>query len=397
MRLVYFSSIMIALSTAPLAEVFHVPANHHTIQAGIDAASSGDQVIVAPGTYTWADEGTGFEDEFSGWSLIKMKSGVYLTSATGEASCVTIDAQQQGRVFFCDEVDSSASIVGFTITGGSAAGGGGIKCNTSSPQIRNSRFFGNFASVLGGGVYCLESSNPTVTNCTFDHNTVNVDGGGIACLSSSPTLIVCSFSNNIAGTSGGGVHCSSSNLQILSCSFSNNSAGTAGGGIVCYSSSVAVIDCTSIGNSAIYGGGLYSYSSNFSVTGCTIVENAADDGGGIRFYDTPNATISNCIVAFNASGGAVSCYDSYPILSCCDVFGNVDGDWTSCIVDQYGESGNFSEDPLFCDAMTADFTLQGDSPCAPEHNECSVLIGAWPVGCSVCTENATWSIVKARY
>src|SRR6266436_2220044 len=41
-----------ALSAAPVtASIIHVPGDRPTIQAGINAASSGDIVLVAPGTY----------------------------------------------------------------------------------------------------------------------------------------------------------------------------------------------------------------------------------------------------------------------------------------------------------------------------------------------------------
>ncbi|MCK4680296.1 T9SS type A sorting domain-containing protein, partial [bacterium] len=47
----------------------------------------------------------------------------------------------------------------------------------------------------------------------------------------------------------------------------------------------------------------------------------------------------------------------------------------------YGINGNFSLDPLFCDAGNGDFTLAGDSPCLPPNNSCGVLIGAHGQGC----------------
>ena len=51
-------------------------------------------------------------------------------------------------------------------------------------------------------------------------------------------------------------------------------------------------------------------------------------------------------------------------------------------VSQLGIQGNFSADPLFCNAGAGDYTLAEASPCAPENSpaECG-LIGAFPVAC----------------
>ena len=78
---------LVAACIPATATTINVPDEQPTTQAGIDAASAGDTVLVACGTYYEHD--------------IEMKSGVCLTSETGLADCVTIDAQQQGRVFYC--------------------------------------------------------------------------------------------------------------------------------------------------------------------------------------------------------------------------------------------------------------------------------------------------------
>ena len=83
-------------------------------------------------------------------------------------------------------------------------------------------------------------------------------------------------------------------------------------------------------------------------------------------------------------------------LRCCDLFGNSQGDWTDGIADQCGVDGNISADPLFCDAGTDDFTLDGHSPCAPGYNPDCGLVGAWPVACGQTpAEETTWGAIKA--
>jgi hypothetical protein len=131
---------------------------------------------------------------------------------------------------------------------------------------------------------------------------------------------------------------------------------------------------------------------------CTIASNGAQAGGGAMScseYSTPQ--LFNCIIALNSEGAAIHCIgSSCPSLTCCDIFGNVGGDWVGEIANQYEINGNISYDPLFCDYNANDYSLEGQSPCAPANNDCGVLMGAWPVGCTS-IENTTWSEIKVLF
>jgi hypothetical protein len=72
------------------------------------------------------------------------------------------------------------------------------------------------------------------------------------------------------------------------------------------------------------------------------------------------------------------------VLTCCNLYGNTNGDWIGCIADQEGSNGNISLDPLFCDAENGEFSLCSDSPCALDNNPGCGQIGALGTGCGDC-------------
>jgi len=368
-------ALVAAALVAPAnAVTWQVPSECPTIQAGVDSAAVGDTVLVACDTY--------YEHN------IIMKSGVCLTSETGEADCVTIDGQYQGRVIYCLEVDDAASIVGFTITGGLATGaaaqdsvGGGIYCEDSSPTLANCTFLDNSATLVGGGLFCgveaisafthralwhdpdppsLVRSGPTITDCTFSGNS-SQGGGGAFCYQGSPTLTHCTFSGNTAER-GGGVYCAGDATSLLDCTLFGNQADDLAGGLYLSAwSSATATDCAFLHNtSAKHGGAVVveQYSSP-TFTGVTFTRNvsvwtggavrcesgstsfdhvefrtntAGGAGGGLRCSGSASATLTNVTFYDNvsASGSGLYCGDgsSATLANCIIAFG---GETTSAV------------------------------------------------------------------
>ncbi|MDP6312040.1 MAG: right-handed parallel beta-helix repeat-containing protein, partial [Phycisphaerales bacterium] len=159
------------------AATINVPADYTTIQAAVDAASGGDVILVAPGTYT----GTG------DWVINPLGKPITIR-ATGTPEETILDGEGARGVVQCAGGEGADTIIeGFTITGGSANYGGGIYCNNSSPTITGCTISDNTATYGGGGIFC-EDSSPTITDCTITNNIVvgfsSEDpgvGGGIYC------------------------------------------------------------------------------------------------------------------------------------------------------------------------------------------------------------------------
>jgi len=369
-RRIIFAAFLLLSPTILPASTIHVPDDQPTIQDGIDAASPGDTVSVACGTY--------FEHD------IVMGEGVVLRSESGTPECVTIDVQQTpgSKGIICLNLEQGPTIEGFTITGGMATGagwptahGGGLFSRVCNPSILNCIFIANHADSRGGGVsieYTRYGEHALLAGCNFIDNTSEW-GGGLLTEHAYVDIVDCEFNSNTASLEGGGARLMSdgSHVQIQNCLFYRNSA--------------------------IHGGAITTVHGMLSLRGSTLYQNEATDGSGVYSYST-GLLIMNSILAYGLVGasyhGGIVNGD---MIQCNNIYGNEGGDWTNWFAELYGVNGNISENPLFCDPDMDDFSLRNDSPCAPANNSCGILMGALPVGCTTSTETATWSKVKALY
>ncbi|MHC4104522.1 MAG: right-handed parallel beta-helix repeat-containing protein, partial [Planctomycetota bacterium] len=123
--------ILMPIVSVP-ADIIKIPVDYLTIQEGIDAASSGDTVLVADGVYF---ENITFPAGID--VIVKSKSGPEAT---------TIDGNSAGSVVTFNNGQWTDWVLdGFTIENGYAADGGGVYCIDSYVTIINCTISGNTA------------------------------------------------------------------------------------------------------------------------------------------------------------------------------------------------------------------------------------------------------------
>lgn len=343
-----------------------VPADHSTIQGAIDAAATGDIIVVAPGTYLE--------------SIDFLGKGITLRSSGGPLATIIDGSASGGSVVQCVSGEGPDTILeGFTITGGDAVVGGGMLNIGTSPTVINCIFTGNIAGDRGGGMYNREG-NPTVIATVFEQNTAVEMGGGMFNLRASPTIRDSRFTQNSANKGAGMRNYINSHPTVTSSVFDYNIAGEEGGGMDNRKNSNPVVTGSLfIGNSAASGGGgMHNYVGRAVATGNpTIINslfagNSAPSGSAMRNND-PNPNIINTTFVDNDGPAISSRNGSAPTLKNCIVWNNIGGpfggqSWASAIITHsnieggYPGNGNVDLDPLFVSPAGSDYHLTAVSP-----------------------------------
>lgn len=342
------------------------------IQTAIDAASAGDTVVVATGTYS-----TGGRVVFGQMTnRVVIDKAITLVSQNGPQTTHIVGNNPTNSPYDVAVrgvyVANGAMLIGFTIrdsatrrTGDSIRErtGGGVFCEPNA-VITNCIIMSNYAHAEGGGVRggmiygtIITSNNANngggAANCSIFNSTISSNravnnGGGIDsglaedCFftgnnanlggaASRSTMRRCTISKNTATGLGGGTY----DVTATETRYSNNSANSGGGAD--YVSKLS--NCLIVGNEANVGGGIYST----SVTNCTIVQNFAYTSAGGVYA----GTIRNSIVMDNYANSTEINYSSASFVF-------------SCTTPQPGGAGNITNAPLY-DPLT--YRLSASSPC----------------------------------
>ncbi len=402
---------LLLLGPPAFAATILVPADYSTIQEAIVAAMSGDVVLVSPGTY--------IEDiKFIGRAITVRSVAGPTSTILRPASIRAADSKagrhferrvladghvevwdrvndrlvfdSEGRlcgerifggndgtvVLFANEETRSTVLEGFTISGGDAFVGGGIRIQGASPTVRNNVISRNTACAAGGGIFVFAGSPLIEQNQIFDNRASSAcsggAGGGIEVVGQNSAEMRRNMIHNNAFPIGAGIDLFDAGTPILADNeIYSNLAVTAGGGIEINNDSDALIVQNIVrGNlgAAGFGHGIdwvvpSGHRGPFLLNN-TIVHNG-DRELRADGFDAAAQVVGNVIVA--SSGGTGIFCDatgdhSPPLIGSNNVWALGGTTYGGFCGNPTGSNGNISGDPLFVSAALGNLRLREGSP-----------------------------------
>lgn len=371
-------------------------AEYSSIQAAVDAAASGDTVLVGPGRYVETIDIHGVD--------------LYLMSSSGP-SATLIDGGGDGPVIHCSSMSENSSIEGFTITGGVTlpplVGGGIYLAFRASPLIRNNIVVGNQVFSTGGAASTerFEATRGKPLLCEL----IAGSGGGIfAYLECSPRVVENVIRDNVArGPGGGVVFYDHANGLLEGNLIYNNVGGRMGGGVVVDCAAVPIVEGNVIAwNEAPSGAGIFidRIDTDPTIRRNTLFLNSSPVGsGGIECGEFCAPEISANLICVENGRGVVCDPESHPSVTCNLVWSpglsepadSYFGDDCFPSGMSYLDGGNDVREIFFCGPSVGDFRTCGKvglGDCGP--------VGAAEEVCDSfnCKRTRTsWGSVKAIY
>jgi hypothetical protein len=132
-----------------------------TIQAAVDSARSGDEVVLAPATYTWTNQDTQ-SSKYN--SMVVIQKRIVLRGPGADS--VTLDGERQGRVVWCD----SCTVAGVTVTGGetyNGTAGAGVWLSVGA-RLVDCVVRGNRVGPIGGGGGVVAWYSSVIEDCLIE-------------------------------------------------------------------------------------------------------------------------------------------------------------------------------------------------------------------------------------
>ena len=284
--LILFNTIFLSGQTTR-----NVPAQYATIQAGLNAAQSGDTVLVQPGTYkeniVWPN--------VNGIKLVAAQNSENtIIDGNMVSSCITMISD--------GSIDSNTLISNFSIiNGGNVNAGGGLVLISAGPKIMGCRISYNNSTQKGGGIY-LKGGKPIIESCIISENTAQYGGGIFAAEPGTEIRInASSISQNIVQVSGGGLYLYLYNTVSITNSFIDKNTASEGGGV--YTDNSGYLNVTNssisfnIANSR--GGAKYGMTTGYFKHVKFIGNRGHERGLG----DFGADTLKNCTIANNSTTG----------------------------------------------------------------------------------------------